>query len=278
MNIFRQALLFTALICSFESTAESKELRERVMPDPFCHLLGSARVPNSQLEALRFSDSEWNDGSRAYLAIKPHYLTDWQSHITLPPPPANTSMRTRAELDYMLELQKERTSQDIEIIKKEADFGPFYIGRWLGPEFNEKNLPITAQFLRNSADDFVFILFSIKKHYARARPHVLDPRIKPCIEVPAWPAYPSGHATDAFAFAYILSELRPDQAIRFRADALRIAMGRETAGLHFTSDTGNGIILARSIVDQFMTTPAFLSELEKVRAEWKTKGLLKAAK
>src|SRR5690349_19127842 len=49
------------------------------------------------------------------LSLKPYYL----SNVTLddfkmPDPPANSSEQTRAELDYMLALQAQRTKLDVE--------------------------------------------------------------------------------------------------------------------------------------------------------------------
>src|SRR5690349_5137086 len=49
------------------------------------------------------------------LSLKPHYLTNTTlSDFNIPDPPANSSEQTRAELNYLLSLQNQRTKLEVE--------------------------------------------------------------------------------------------------------------------------------------------------------------------
>jgi acid phosphatase (class A) len=113
------------------------------------------------------------------------------------------------------------------------------------------------------------VIFTLKQRYNRVRPSFLRPEIGHLFPIPGHPAYPSGHATQAFAIAYLLQELDPDHAGTYRADALRIGRNREIAGLHYPSDTDAGQQVARQVVDALLGEPRFLSLLKSAKAEWR---------
>lgn len=114
------------------------------------------------------------------------------------------------------------------------------------------------------------------KHFCSVpRPNALSPQVQPVIATPGHSAYPSGHATEAFAFAAVLACLRmavenpgtsPVAAVRdalgvmpapgapeaagapdaltllFRL-AARIADNRTVAGVHYPVDSAHGALL-----------------------------------
>ncbi len=98
------------------------------------------------------------------------------------------------------------------------------------------------------------------KHLCRsARPIDLSNEVQPIIQTPAHSAYPSGHATESFAFATILHHLMEGKGARdgFRGAetpmlyrlASRIAVNRTVAGVHFPVDTLAGGSLGCAIGD-----------------------------
>jgi subtilisin family serine protease len=110
--------------------------------------------------------------------------------------------------------------------------------------------PKTWQLMNTMSDLALIPVMNFKKQFARARPNQLEPAIKPLIEVPGHPAYPSGHSTQNFLIAHVLSEVIGDDAeliARVFAIARRVAENREWAGVHYASDTEAGEELAREI-------------------------------
>ena len=116
--------------------------------------------------------------------------------------------------------------------------------------------------------DLGIATFVMKQKFNRVRPSVLDKELSNAIEIPAHPAYPSGHATGAYTLAYLLQELDPSSAETYLAAAKRIAENREIAGLHFPSDSEAGRLLARQLADQLLSHPNFKRLMKEARKEW----------
>ncbi|MFT6181166.1 MAG: acid phosphatase (class A) [Akkermansiaceae bacterium] len=115
-------------------------------------------------------------------------------------------------------------------------------------------------------------VFFFKKHFNRVRPLLLSEaqgkKFSTAIEIPAHPAYPSGHATALHMLAYLLQELDPANAEQYRADASKIARNREVAGLHYPSDSAAARLLGRQISDALLSNLTFKKQLEKAKVEW----------
>ena len=96
-----------------------------------------------------------------------------------------------------------------------------------------------------------------KHMLASRRPDEFDARIMPIIPSPGHSSFPSGHATQAFAIATVLSDLIRRQSHHFPDDqkriellyrqAHRIAVNRTVAGVHFPVDSWAGAVLGCQI-------------------------------
>ena len=77
--------------------------------DPYTDLSGFVTDP--LLENLRFSNTQkWEARYLAHTRKPPKFLPEnWRTRIAAPEPPQNSSMRTRAELDYLIMLQADST-------------------------------------------------------------------------------------------------------------------------------------------------------------------------
>jgi hypothetical protein len=91
----------------------------------------------------------------------------------------------------------------------------------------------------------------LKHELATPRPMEYSPLIQPMIQTPAYFAWPSGHATEAYVFAKLMQCLSPqaDRDKQLHALARRIADNRVIAGLHFPVDGVAGYVLADAYVD-----------------------------
>jgi len=224
------------------------------------------------------------------LSLKPVFLTDVTvDDFVLPTMPANSSEQTKAEINYLLGLQANRTADDIERSKHMAGvyYNPrtttddekyetyqrnlFFIGRSIGTWFNHKDLPKTAQLMARAWQDASYFIWALKFKYARVRPYVLDEQLEN-LEETDWAAYPSGHASNSYINAFIYRELAPEYADVFMNDAYDMAHSREILGVHYPSDSESGRQFAYQFVTKLFENPQFRKEFEEVKKEWKEKA------
>lgn len=252
------------------------------------HLDKAPRSAYASMDTLRFPYDQVQAERRT--SLKPIFL----GHLTkedfnLPDPPANSSLQTREELNYLLRLQQQRTEDDersglykanvyYSIRTKPGDVSYirfrqnlFYIGRSMGTWFNPENLPLTADLMAQVWQDASFFVWSFKNHYLRIRPYVLEPQLKN-LEETDWAAYPSGHAANSYINAYIYQELAPEFRDVFIKDALDMAHSRELIGVHYPSDSEISRIFARKFVNKLFESEKFRSAFEAVRQEWALKA------
>jgi acid phosphatase (class A) len=243
---------------------------------------------NAEIDKLKFETAPTQIERR--LSLKPIYLQDVTlDDFTLPEMPANSSAQTRAELNYLLALQKQRTAEDIRsslymaniyynLRVKPSDStysrfrrNLFFIGRSAGTWFHPDNLPLTANLIASVWQDANYFIWSLKFKYARIRPCKLDKEIKN-LEETDWAAYPSGHAANSYINAYIYQELAPQFTDMFIKDAYDMAHSREIIGVHFPSDSESSRIFARQFVNKLFQNEKFRAEFEVVKKEWAEKA------
>ena len=160
------------------------------------------------------------------------------------PFPSNTSNITKNEINNIKILNKKRTlSQQKEIVNELSLFG--IIDKF---SINKQEYNSLLKFISKSVDP---IILNLKKKYNRVRPYRLDTSITPSIKPPKHPSYPSGHSTQSFTIAYLLSEKYPEKKDHFIKTAYSIAKNREYAGVHYSSDTIYGIIIAKKLSEFF---------------------------
>jgi acid phosphatase (class A) len=243
----------------------------------------------SSIDTLRFPYNAVVAEKR--LSLKPIFLTKTTlADFTLPNAPANNSEFTRAELNYLLTLQQQRTELEVHAslvmagIYYNARTKPgdslyhnyrqnlFFIGHSIGTWFNPDQLPLTAELMAKVWQDASYFIWSFKYLYARVRPYVLEPSLNN-LEETNWAAYPSGHAANSYINAYIYAALAPDYSDVFLKDAYDMAHSREIIGVHYPSDSETSRLLAQQLVTKLFANKEFLVAFEKVKEEWKAKAI-----
>jgi acid phosphatase (class A) len=244
----------------------------------------------STLDALTFPLDRWGDLYNWKL-LKPHYVTVALDAFTAVKPPANSSAQTRAELDYLLRLQKDRSEQELAWCVKLADiyhhpllsnpadprYRPnrdnlFFVGRDLGPWFRQDNLPKTTELLARVYRDAMIYIVELKLRYARPRPHHLEPRINADDKTIPHASFPSGHSFASHINAGVLSRLAPAKRADLFAKAHELAWSRELLGVHYPSDTEAGRVLAEDFVRFLFGSAEFMREFEAVQREWRERS------
>jgi acid phosphatase (class A) len=213
----------------------------------------------------------------------PYYLSTTEKFF-IPDFPANSSLQTRAELDYLLQLQKQRTEEDVRasmfyagvyyrtaVQPVDADYKKmrrnlFHIGRSIGTWFNPDSLPLTAALAVNVWKDAEYLIWKYKNYFIRIRPYKLEPQLEN-LEETNWAAYPSGHATNSYVNAYLYSELLPEFSSFFIKDAYDMAHSREIIGVHYPSDSESGRVLAWQLIKKLLANEKFKKDFDAAKEE-----------
>ncbi|WP_018621614.1 phosphatase PAP2 family protein [Spirosoma luteum] len=281
-------LLFLALARLF--TTASAQTRPTVpISGQYQRLAGIDRRVNparASMDTVHFLLKDASKGSFVSTRLRGVYLpADVPTLLTVPAPPANSSDQTHAELDYLLDLQANRTPAEVEHYTKLAaiyhsptvsnPYDPDYIRNWtslchvgspLGDWYTYQNVPLTAALLSGVYQDATYYFFTLKYRYLRPRPYALEPRLQP-VERPGHPAYPSGHSAASYANAYVMSELAPDLTSEFVRMAAEMAYSREVISVHYPSDSEVSRGWARRFVNELLKQPSFQADLAKAKAE-----------
>lgn len=108
--------------------------------------------------------------------------------------------------------------------------------------------PAVVEMLETGLDIVTPVVMRAKIALGCPRPSQFSPLVQPMIAEPGHPTLPSGHATQMFTLAAMLSRLT-DPGAAIAADsqlyrlACRIAINRTVAGVHFPADSAAGAVL-----------------------------------
>jgi len=183
---------------------------------------------------------KWNETlKKEVLTVDPTLL----KQLRLDPPPTNMEAMG-IEIHELLKKQRMRTTEQTAAIKYEKSL-----------EGMISRFGVDDEQYRALTDVNAFItpyVMHFKHKFDRVRPRALEPQVKPCIEPPGHPAYPSGHATQAYTFGFLLAKKHPERTEHFKKIAHGIATNREWAGVHYASDTVAGKELAKQLVEIYI--------------------------
>ncbi len=192
--------------------------------------------------------------------------TDWGAG--LPPPPAADSPAGLADLSTVLQVQADRTAEQVARARRVEQHTPFLMGTAvMGPWFTAENLPRTAEIMQAVWKETNRVATGLKKKWMRERPSAFDVRVQPCVKVPGNSSYPSGHSTNATVWAAILSAAFPEHAAAFAAQARETMWARVLGGAHFPSDTEAGRLFGEEIARAMLASAEMPAAIEEMRAE-----------
>ncbi len=201
---------------------------------------------------------------------------------------APTVAHLQAQLPHLRTAADLRAERIGEIMAQMGDMLSFY-----GSQFNlhPDRKKWTLVLLGAAYQAVIIPEMRLKLHCSLPRPYDLAPQVQPVILTPSHSAYPSGHATEAFAFATVLSALAlsaagdatPGATIMARLTpalvgtpallpfrlAARIADNRTVAGVHFPVDSAHGALLGLATGLGFV---AACSVIDTAMPVWKARG------
>lgn len=191
------------------------------------------------------------------------------SDMQVAPPPANTSAETQADLDAMRRYETHlRTPEQLALIDLEHTVGKPYLAFEKNGLFVSASNADTVDLLDMALRDTSYFVVKYKRDFMRIRPNGLAPDLNLVFDNPGHPAYPSGHATQGYMTALVLSLVDPEHEAQYKAMGFDVGLRREIAGVHYPSDSVAGRKLAQAILDELIEVPAFKAQLEKAKASF----------
>ncbi len=166
---------------------------------------------------------------------------------SVPPPPAACSPDAKAEA------------------KRDEHFSTALFQPVLGPKFDAAHAPKVYDFCKEVGDDSSAVDGIAKNKWKRLRPYQAHKEIIALFPVEGM-SYPSGHATAAYLFAAVLSQLYPARQPALMHQAALIAQSRVDAGVHYPTDIEEGQKLGLAIAQALLANPEFQKSLAEAKA------------
>lgn len=259
---------------------------ERIEQTPQAHYKELGALPKQKepestaLDAIKFPNKAHNIIIKI---ISPAYLDrkEISALTNQMQPPANSSKQTRAELDFLLELQETRTEEQVAealrmheivyfpILGMRADKDLFFEAFEIyGADFNPNDYPKTRTLLGNIMREMRIAEFTAKNHFLRARPRQLEANLAPLKKMSS-SSFASGHTLWAYMQAYLMGALIPEKRDEFLDLAYKIGFTREILGVHYPSDEEAARKLANQLLAKMWEKPTFMKDFQAAQLEWK---------
>jgi acid phosphatase (class A) len=242
-------------------------MRQKSLPAALMVILVSA-VVYGQTQQVDHSAEKPNKASAVHTAyfIDPTIL---DLTLILPPPPAQDSDITKAELAEIHQVEKLRTAQQVAAAQaddKEQDI--FIFEETLGKSFMANDLPLTAALSAHIHNDEGVASKPLKTNFARPRPFQFDSSLHPVCELNKEPnSYPSGHTLSGYLLAFTLVQMVPEKQAQIMERADNYAQNRIVCGVHYPSDVEASRKLAYAMFGYMLASPRFQKELAAAREE-----------
>ncbi len=234
----------------------------------FSVMAGNSVIASDEnVNDIRFPLGKWSPRLLAIVDSGPNILST-DTVFEVPEPEANDSDKTKQELAYLAEIAKtERSEYAVERILHENG------GRRAHEMFIEQGLIAEGNYkaviLFEIIDmDHTYYILERKKHFSRPRPSQLSDEFDLVIPNPAHAAYPSGHASQTWMVALVLSDFDPENADVYKQWAIDIAHRREIAGVHYPSDSEAGRNFAVDVLAALREVPVFEKKYQDAKLSY----------
>lgn len=187
----------------------------------------------------------------------------------IPPPPAQNSDTTKAELAELHRIQQSRTPAQVAAAQdddKHEDI--FYLRTVMGRGFTPENLPLLTALSNRVYSEAAAASAAFKVEFKRPRPYQFDRTLHSvCLTVSEPNSYPSGHSIVGYLEALTLIEIVPEKSREIFERADDYAHNRMVCGVHYPSDIAASREAAYVLFGYLMAQPRFQNDLSAARAE-----------
>jgi acid phosphatase (class A) len=185
----------------------------------------------------------------------------------LPPPPANDSPQTKAELGEILALQVARTPEMVARSQADATEDIWRFADVMGARFKPDQLPLFTKFFQRVVASEGAVVDTYKDVWKRPRPYLYSDLVKPVVKLSHSGAYPSGHATAGTLMGIVLSNMVPEKRAEIMARAAEYANNRIIGGVHYRSDIETGRITGTVIAARLQARDDFKAAFDAAKKE-----------
>lgn len=187
----------------------------------------------------------------------------------LPPPPANDSAQTKAEIGQVLTIQVTRTPEmEARAVADQEENVWRFSDVIDNPKFTKDNLPKFSAFFDRVVETEGAVVDPAKDVWKRPRPHLLYPElVKPVVKLSKSGSYPSGHTTVGTLMGVVLSNMLPEKRDVIMHRAWEFGWNRVIGGIHYPSDIEAGRIAGVTIASTIMSHDEYKTEFEAAKAE-----------
>jgi len=160
----------------------------------------------------------------------------------IPPPPAQNSDTTKAELAGLHKIEQSRTPAQVAAAQDDDQHEDiFYLRTVMGKGFTPDHLPLLAALSDRMESEGSAASHALKGEFKRPRPYQFDRTLHPVCETVAQPnSYPSGHSIVSSLDAFILIRIVPEKSREILERADDYAHNRMVCGVHYPSDLAAG--------------------------------------
>ena len=164
-------------------------------------------------------------------------------------PPENDSRFVRKEIDYIIDIHKNRKFN-----KEQVDLYDTKMIKAYKNFLADNNLDYDLDYLDKIVNDSNIHIMKLKYKYNRPRPKQIAefygiPFNPYKLKTSKTPSYPSGHASQSYLLSEILSRNFPKHSVELRELAKNITLSRIKGGVHFPSDSAYGIKVAQAMLE-----------------------------
>ncbi len=187
----------------------------------------------------------------------------------LPPPPANDSAKTKAEIGEILTIQVTRTPEMVDRAVADAEENIWRYSDVIdNAKFTKENLPKFSAFFDRIVETEAAVVDPAKDVWKRTRPHLLYPDlIKPAVPLSKSGSYPSGHTTLGTLMGVVLSDMVPEKKDAIMARAWEYGWNRVVGGIHYPTDIEAGRISGIAIAQTIMQHDDYKAEYDAAKSE-----------
>lgn len=171
------------------------------------------------------------------------------------PPPAVDSAEFREQMAIVLWLQKTRTPEQVEFVRRDLNLERFTT--LLSDELLAVNGAALARVLNTVIDEVQTESDAVKEKYGLPRPSIENREVKPALDSAGDVSYPSGYAIRATVWARLLGDIFPTKAAALMELGKQIGYGRAIAGIHYPIDVVAGQKLGNAYADVILKQPAY---------------------
>ncbi len=250
----------------------------------YCFPISKPNIPNTATKEENMRKLTMASITALCLAASSAFSLSDKPYITvadvdfpglLPPPPTESSMAGKLDLQAILDMQKTMNPAREAAIQRDLPQDVYTIaGSVFGPGFTKEKFPLTGAFIDKVVKDGGVGVGPIKQKYKKLRPFQFSKDVKSAANVATatGPTYPSGHSSTAFEVALVLGMMVPEKRDALYERGWEYTLNRVASGAAYPSDAEGGHIAASLAIAGMLKNPEFRTDFESVKAELR-KGL-----